>query len=269
MENDPIITLTTDFGTRDGYVGAMIGVIVRQCPTARIFTITHDVKPQDIIGGSWALRNAWRWFPRETIHVAVVDPGVGTDRRPVLVRAGGHTFIGPDNGLITGAIAGTMIDVARVIENPKARAPETSATFHGRDIFAWAAGWLLCGHEWPAVGGPIRPHNLVHPPDESPRVRKDKRGTSIQGRALLADRFGNLITSIFGTLIDEAMGPRSIPEVRVNGTPVRFGRTFGDVDEGESIAYVGSGGQLEIAINGGSAAEVFGSAASVVVSVAA
>lgn len=269
MERDPIITLTTDFGTRDGYVGAMVGVIVRQCPKARIFSITHDVDPQDILGGAWALRNAWRWFPPGTIHVAVIDPRVGTDRRGVLVRADGHTFVGPDNGLIPGAVADTMIDAARIIDNPDARAPETSATFHGRDVFAWAAGWLASGHEWPAVGQPIQPSDLVRPPDETPRVRKDQRATSIQGRALIADRFGNLITSIYGRLITESKDLGGTPEVRVDGIPVQFGRTFGDVDEGDAIAYIGSSGQLEIGINGGSAANVYGKSASVVVSVPA
>jgi len=256
-KSDPIITLTTDFGTQDGYAGAMTGVIFRQCPTARVVTITHDVPPRDIRAGAWALRNAWPWFPPGTIHVAVVDPGVGTARRGILIRAARQTFIGPDNGILTEAVSGRVIDAVRELENPAARSADPSPTFHGRDIFAWSAGWLAAGHEWPAIGPPVSPSDLVRLPDRTPRLERSGDRIVLVGGVMLADRFGNLISTIPRETLTRSFG-EAVLEAFVDGRPVAFARTFSDVSAGEAVAYVGSGGFVEIAVNEGSAAEMFG-----------
>jgi hypothetical protein len=222
-----------------------------------VVTITHDVPPQDIRAGAWALRNAWPWFPPETIHVVVVDPGVGSERRGILVRAGGHVFIGPDNGVVPEALAATPIDASRELTNPAARANAPSATFHGRDIFAWAAGWLGAGNHWSAVGPAIPASDLVRLPDLTPRTERGADGAVIVGGAMIADRFGNLITTITGELIAEAFGDAE-PRGLVGGQRVPFRRTFSDVAPGEPVMYVGSSGLVEVAVNRGSAVERFG-----------
>ena len=271
MDSPPIITLTTDFGLQDGYVGAMCGVILRQCPTAHVVPITHDVSPWDIRAGGWALRNAWRWYPAGTIHVAVVDPGVGSKRRAILVRTAGQSFVGPDNGILPEALSGVMIDAVREITHPAAQAPEPSPTFHGRDVFAWAAGWLAAGHEWPAVGPPIPPDSLVRLAGDAPRVERADDTTTIDGTVMLADRFGNLVTTIKRDTLEQAGGDIDIGQlcigVLVADTPVTFGRTFADVPAHSPIAYIDSSGHMEIALNCGSAAEFFGRNATIHVTV--
>jgi len=263
MNATPIITLTTDFATQDGYVAAMIGVILRQCPSAHVVSITHEVPPRDLRAAAWALRNAWPYFPAGTIHVVVVDPGVGSERRGILVRAARHTFIGPDNGLLLEAISGEMLDAVRELTNPAARAAQPSPTFHGRDVFAWAAGWIAAGREWPAVGPPLPTGDLIRLPDLPPRVERDADGATITGAVMLADRFGNLITTITDEWLTSLFG-KGVPQVSVNGQPIHLGRTFSDVAEGDAVAYVGSSGYLEIAVNSGSALELFGQAAEIV-----
>lgn len=257
MKPVPIITFTTDFGTQDGYVGAMTGVIQRQCPNARVVTITHDVPPGDIRAGAWALGNAWPWFPPETIHVVVVDPGVGSERRGILVRARRQALIGPDNGVIPEAVRGTRIDTVREVANPVARAAAPNATFHGRDIFAWAAGWLTAGNQWRDVGPAIAPSDLVRLPDRLPRIERDRNRTAIVGNVLRADRFGNLITTVSGDLVARHIG-KATPRVFVGNVEVPLGRTFSDVAPGDAVAYVGSSGVLEVAVSRGRAIERFG-----------
>lgn len=252
-----IITLTTDFGTQDGYVGAMAGVILSQCPEARVVAITHDVPPHDLQAGAWALRNAWPWFPTGTVHVVVVDPGVGSERRGILVRARGQTFIAPDNGIIPEALGGTTLDEVRELGNPAARAKTASATFHGRDVFAWAAGWLAAGNDWSALGSPVPPSELVTLPDRSPLVERDGERLIVVGAVMIADRFGNLVTTIGNDLLPRQLGA-SEPRVFVNRERVPFRRTFSDVEPGQAVAYLGSSGLLEIAVNQRSAVARFG-----------
>jgi S-adenosyl-L-methionine hydrolase (adenosine-forming) len=255
METNPIVTLTTDFGTQDGYVGAMIGVILSHAPHAQVHHITHDVPPMDVASGGWALMNAWQWFPSGTIHVVVVDPGVGTDRRGIVVSAGGHVFIGPDNGVIPFAIGDRDIDALYEIANADAMAPDINPTFHGRDVFSWCAGWIIAGNEPSGAGPQLGTASVVEVSKETLKIRHDGGIRIITGCILACDRFGNLITTIRSEMLPEPVGS---PDIRVDGMIVAFARTFGDVPPGDPVAYVGSGGYVEVAVNGDSAESRYG-----------
>ena len=148
----PIVTLTTDFGERDPYVAAMKGVILSRCPEARVIDLTHDIAACDIFEGARFLAEAVPCFPEGSIHVAVVDPGVGTSRLALYARVGGRTVIGPDNGLVTLLMRAHRLEEARVISNPDFHREKVSPTFHGRDVFAFAAGRLACGAKPEAIG---------------------------------------------------------------------------------------------------------------------
>ncbi len=240
---EPIITLLSDFGTVDGFVGAMKGVILSLAPGARIIDLSHDIPAQDIRGGAWALREAAPLFPVGTIHVTVVDPGVGTERRPLLLESGGQSFIGPDNGVLT--LAAREDCRAWSLEDAQYFRPQVSATFHGRDIFAPVAGHLAAGKD-PSVFGPeIERWRRLPLPE--PVVGQSK----IEGQVIHVDRFGNLITNIpSGTLTGETAWRVNWREVDIG--PIR--RTFGDVASGAWVAYPGSSGMLELGIRDGRAA---------------
>src|SRR5690349_16009936 len=141
----PAVVLLTDFGLADGYVGIMKGVLLGIAPRAPLVDLSHDVPPQDIATGAWILHTAWRYFPPGSIFLCVVDPGVGSARRPVALRANARLFVGPDNGLFTYVLASEPPDASVILDNPRYRLPAPSATFHGRDIFAPAAGHLAAG----------------------------------------------------------------------------------------------------------------------------
>ena len=251
-----VITLTTDFGTRDGYVGAMKGVLALRAPAAVVADITHDVPPQSIAAGAWALRNAWPWFPEGTIHVVVVDPGVGSDRRGLVVLADGHIFVGPDNGVIPLALGKTAAQTAFEIGNPRAMAAEPSATFHGRDVFSTCAAWLAVGSPIESVGPPVPPGQLVRLGLPEPTARLECGATVITGGVQVADRFGNLVSNVRNALVERTFSGEVI--ATVNGEAVTFGRTFADVAAGEPIVYTGSSDYVEIAVNLGSAEARFG-----------
>ena len=230
-----IVTLTTDFGDRDGYVGAMKGVILSRAPGVVLVDITHAVPPQDIAAAANALADAAPFFPPGTVHVAVVDPGVGGERAAVVVAAGGQLFVGPDNGIF--ALAAPRPDAVHVIAEPDFRRASVAATFHGRDVFAPAAAQLALGAP-PGAAGPAVP---------------------LRGRLELAagdcvvhvDRFGNLVTDI-------ARVPATAT-IRIAGRTIAgVSRTYENGAPGELLAYVGSRGTIEIAVRGGSAAELLG-----------
>ena len=240
-----VISLTTDFGTRDTYVAEMKAAILSITRDVHVVDITHEIPPQDVLAGALALEAAAPWFPPATIHVAVVDPGVGTARRGLAVTAGGRTFVGPDNGLFTPFLAGAGW---RAFELTAAeyRGPHVSRTFHGRDVFAPAAAHLAGGLEphrlGPAVTDPVR---LTWP---EVLVAEGKIG----GAVLHIDRFGNLVTSIPGEALT-SLGPEIT--VRVAGKTLPLVRTYGELKRGNPGALVGSGNRLEIAVNAGSAAK--------------
>jgi len=243
----PVVTLTSDFGTGSGYPAQMAGVVLRALPHAAVVDLSHDVPHFDVLAGALLLEACVPAFPEHAVHVAVVDPGVGTARRPIcVVDALGRRLVGPDNGLFSPFL-GPATRVHHLV-NPKVVPVPRSATFHGRDLFAPVAAWLAAGNE-PAVLGP----RLEDPVRlEWPEARR-QRGV-VKGVGLLADPFGNVITSI--TARDLAGG--TVREVRVGGHPARFVTTFGEGGPGDLLALVGSGGRLEIAVREGSAAAVVG-----------
>ena len=243
----PIITLTTDFGLADPYVGQVKGVLLSLCPQARLVDLSHQVPPQDLRTAGLILSTSVEYFPKDTIHLVVVDPGVGTSRRALVVRAGGRTFVAPDNGLLSGIIKSAEKVRCRVIANKEYLSPRISPTFHGRDVFAWAAGRLAAGLE-PSQLGPEINDPLVQ---DWPRpILKD--GT-IRGRVLFADRFGNLVTDIPARLILDS--PSSgVPEIRIGERVLKgLHLTYAEAGPGRLLALIGSFDNLEIARNLGRA----------------
>jgi S-adenosylmethionine hydrolase len=244
----PLFTLTTDYGSASAYPAQVKAVLLAAIPDARIVDVTHDVPAFDLRAGALILEAAVPWFPRETVHLAVVDPGVGTARRALVVTdPEGRRFVGPDNGLLTpylghGARVRAIAERGGVIPTPR------RATFHGRDLFAPAAAYLARGGTAEALGPEVNdPVRL-----EWPGARRD--GDAVVGEVLGADRFGNLVTSIR----ESDLGGTAVVEVDVGGRPARFVRTFGEGDRGELLALVGSGGRLEIAVREASAAGILG-----------
>lgn len=254
----PLLTLTTDFGTDDAYVAAMRGVIATLAPEVRTVDVTHAVAPQDVMEAAWALRQAVPFFPPGTVHLAVVDPGVGTSRRGIACRIAGHTFVGPDNGLFSlllgeDALGPEAPEALVVLDRPEAwRTPDPSPTFHGRDVFAPVAARLAAGTPLEAVGSAADPASLVRLHWVRPRA--DEEG--VQGWVVHVDRFGNAITNIPATLVAAYAGGR--PLRCYAGSAILHGlrRTYADVAPGEPLLLVGSSGYLEIGINGGHAARL-------------
>jgi S-adenosylmethionine hydrolase len=231
-----IITLTTDFGTQDGYVGAMKGVILSMASSATVVDLTHDVPPYDVEAAAFAVAQAARFFPDGTVHVVVVDPGVGSQRAGVVIDDGRQRFVGPDNGVFALAVAEPR--AAHEITAPWFRRGTVSATFHGRDVFAPAAARL-------ALGAPVE--------EAGPRVTLQARRPEGVGRVVHIDRFGNLVTDIPAARLPEKT------RIRVGRLVLkRLAQTFADVGRGRPVAYVGSAGTLEIAVREGSAAKAYG-----------
>ena len=241
-----LITLTTDFGLRDPFVGIMKGVMLSICPSARLVDLTHEVPPQDIVAGGLALEAAAPFFPAGTVHLAVVDPGVGTGRRGIAVRAGGSFLVGPDNGLFTWALEGPGW-TAVSLTAPEYRLAEVSRTFHGRDVFAPAAAYLASGVPLERLGP------VVADPERLLRPGCRLEGAQLVGEVLDADRFGNLLTSIPAARLDEVPGAGGVV-VEVGGRLVHG--PVDAYDEGAAGApafIVGSTGRLEIFVKAGSA----------------
>jgi S-adenosylmethionine hydrolase len=248
----PLITLLTDFGAEDAFAGVMKGVIAKIAPEARVVDLTHAVPAQDIRAGAFQLLAAYRYFPEGTVHLAVVDPGVGTGRRIVAARTRGHTFVGPDNGLLRWAVddAGGALE-AVVVERPEYRLPCVSATFHGRDIMAPAAAHLATGLRLAALGPPAGPLAGEPFPQPAPVVG------GLAGVVLHVDHFGNCITNL----------PPAAPPATVclDGARARLVQTYHDGAPGELVALVSSSGLLEVAVRGASAARLTGATAGSVV----
>lgn len=243
-----VVTFTTDFGTIDGYVGAMKGVVLSLAPDAVLVDITHDVPRHDVAAGAFALAQAAPLFPPGTVHIAVVDPGVGGDRADIVVEAGGAYFVGPDNGLLALAARGPR--VAHEIVRADFRRDPVSPTFHGRDVFAQTAGKIARGSLLKDAGP------LLEAIEELPGVRLAD-GEQDAAVVVHIDAFGNLITSWAG----DGLGPgRWRVEVLAAGGgtsrsfDVQGARTYADVAPGELLTYVGSAGVVEIAVREGSAA---------------
>ncbi|MGI8907293.1 MAG: SAM hydrolase/SAM-dependent halogenase family protein [Candidatus Sumerlaeaceae bacterium] len=235
------VVLLTDFGTRDWFVGVMKGVIKKQCQDADIIDICHEVDRQDVQQAEFVLRASRQWFPAGTIFLAIVDPGVGTDRDPVVIvdDAHDHFYVGPNNGLF-GFLSGERTQ-ASILRLPHNVGQEVSATFHGRDIFAVAAGRLAAGTDIEELSSGTT--TILRLPGTSSNVDR--------GEIQYFDRFGNAITTI-----ERASAP--VDCVYIDGIEhaIRLVRTYADVPEGEALAYWGSAGLLEIGIRNGSARDV-------------
>jgi len=249
---DPIITLTTDFGTSDHLVGSMKGVILNINPAARIVDLNHSVVPYDILDGALSLANAYSYYPSRTIHVIVVDPGVGTERRPILVTGEKHFFVAPDNGILSPIYEREPCTVRHITAEHYFLNP-ISPTFHGRDIFAPTAGWLSKAFQTEAFGDVVTDFVRF----TLPKAKSTEQ--AVRGVVLRVDAFGNLMTNLTADEIPaEAIDGGEI-KLAVNGKPVgRFARTFASGGPGEPIAFLGSAGYVEIAVNRGSAARTLG-----------
>ncbi len=249
-----IITLLTDFGLGDSYVAEMKGVLLSLAPGATLVDVTHLVPPQETVQGALILASAFSRFPSGTVHLAVVDPGVGTERRAVAAEAGGYLFVGPDNGLLSLALE--RAGKARVIHLTESRfwLPEVSATFHGRDIFAPVAAHLARGVPLEEMGTPISSLTALPFPKPSPL---DDGG--VRGQVVAVDHFGNLVTNIREEDLFPSSGRDGPQEIEVGDRRLQgVHRTYGDVGEREPLALIGSSGYLVLAVMGGSAAEELG-----------
>lgn len=240
-----LITLTTDFGTADGYQAALEGVIASISRSIRVIVVSHDVPAGDIVGGWYLLKTHHRYFPPGTVHLAVVDPGVGGDRKIIAVRTRTGFFVAPDNGLLSFLSKREIVSI-HSITNRDYSLGEISPVFHGRDIMAPAAAYLSLGVDPSCLGRRLDDMRRL----SGLKPNRNRRG--LTGRVIWIDRFGNLISNI------EAAGKMDgIVSVEATAVgPIR--RTFSDVASGEPVAYIGSGGHLEIAVRDGSAAEYFG-----------
>ncbi len=249
---DPIITLTTDFGTSDHLVGTMKGVILNINPAVRIVDLNHHVTPFDVLDGALSIANAYRYFPPRTIHVVIVDPGVGTQRRPLLVSGEKQYFIAPDNGVLSMVFDRESCTVRHITAEHYFLNP-ISPTFHGRDIFAPTAAWLSKAFQTEAFGEEISDFVRFAVPKAKPA------GQAVKGVVLRVDAFGNLITNLTTEDVPAAAVESGSIKLSVGGKEIRkFAQTFALGTPGEPIAIFGSAGYLEIAINRGSAARTLG-----------
>jgi hypothetical protein len=247
------ITLLTDFGLKDGYVGVMKGVIWGIAPQAQIADITHQIRPQNVLEGALALGRVAPFFPPETVHVAVVDPGVGTQRRPIAARLGACFFVGPDNGLCT-----VMVEQARRqdaetrfyhLNQPRYWLPEISTVFHGRDIFSPVAAHLVNGVPLEDLGAPISDPVLL----DLPEPQRFKSGW--RGQVMVVDNFGNLSTNLTRRHLSE----QGAVTVRIAGRSIHgLVSTFGDGIPGQLVALIGEEDDLTISVVNGDAAAALG-----------
>lgn len=245
-----IVTLTTDFGISGPYVGQLKGAILSLAPSATIVDISHGVPPQDIAAGAMLLGDVWRSYPDHTVHMAVVDPGVGTARRPIVVMSRGHFFVGPDNGLFTHVIRGDDECEVRAIDNTNLWGPRRSSTFHGRDLFAPVAARLAMGLDLESVG-PLANDPVLLPLDE-PVMNADR--SQVLARIISVDPYGNLITNVTKNWLSQFGQEKSWRVVcePVGLLPIR--RTYGDASPGDPLALWDSQDRLEIAVAMGNAA---------------
>jgi S-adenosylmethionine hydrolase len=242
-----ILTLTTDFGYDGPYVAAIKGVVLSLAPGTQLVDVSHAISPQNILEGAFVLAGVVDVFPRGTVHLAVIDPGVGTERRLVAVATAGQWFVAPDNGLLGGVLHGRKADEIREISNPEIRRREVSNTFHGRDILAPAASHLLRGGS-PEELGPLRDRVITLANFEP---RKDEWG--LVGEVIFRDAFGNLITNVPDHRL--ASAPPHMWTIEVAGQKIEgLSRTYGEQPPGTLIALTGSTGWIEVAAVNGDAA---------------
>jgi len=248
----PVITLTTDFGLKDHYVAAIKGVILKLCPNAQIVDVSHTINRHDVREAAYVLAQASPYFPEDTVHVVVVDPGVGTERRRLAIRGRRGYFVGPDNGVLMPAAR--REGIVRMVEvvNREMMLPSVSSTFEGRDVFAPVAAHLANGVDIVKLGPE------VNEPVELPWGDFEATPLRVTGEVLHIDGFGNIITNIpnsaiepwrQGSFLRAKVGPREESSI--------LSRSYADVPEGRTVVVLGSASFLEIAVNRGSAEELF------------
>lgn len=265
----PLIALLTDFGTQDAYVGVMKGVMAGICPDAQFVDLTHAIEPQNVRQGAFVLMTAFGYFPKGTVFLVVVDPGVGSQRRAIAARAGDCFFVAPDNGVLNYVLRRYPYAVINELTSPAHQLAQVSSTFHGRDVFAPAAAYLAAGESLDRLGGRVRD------PQKLPQPTLALEANRLTGEVLHIDHYGNIVTSL-GALAwasgDDLVLTPAFGSVR---KPQRFSaskaschmgsakidgvsRTYAQVGQGELVALIGSSGFLEISVNHGSAAERLG-----------
>jgi hypothetical protein len=223
----------------------MKGVIASLCPAAQLIDLTHEIPPQNIAEARFNLLSAYPYFPQGTVHLVVVDPGVGTERRAIALQTPRGYLVGPDNGVLSGILdEENEIAAVELTDKRYWRSPNPSHTFHGRDIFAPVAAHLASGVALTQLGDEIDPAALVRFPIPEPKVTTDQ----VTGHVQHVDHFGNLVTTISASVAQQQNW-----QIRVGGNQIPLGQTYGDAEPGQAIALIGSHNYLEIAINGGSA----------------
>jgi len=240
-----IITLITDFGDKSGYVGVMKGVILSINPDCRIVDISHQISPQDREEAAFVLKSVYPFFPPESIHLVVVDPGVGSKRKPILIESGTHWFVGPDNGVLSFACLTEECKKVWEITNTSYFLPRVSSTFHGRDIFAPVAAHLSLGVPAHDLGEELK--HCVRLEALEPEILQGM----IKARVMYTDHFGNVISNISYNLFNAMVADKPF-RITVGGTVIeRIAPSYADAREGEIIALFGSSQQLEIAVRNG------------------
>jgi S-adenosylmethionine hydrolase len=239
-----IITLTTDFGSRDGYVGTIKGVILSINPKAEIIDISHQIPPQNVLAGAFCLFNSCTFFPEGTIHIAVVDPEVGGKRKGILIQTERYSLIGPDNGVFSPFLRTEKIKRMISLTNPKYFLGKVSATFHSRDIFAPVAAYLSLGVEAKEFGPALSEIARLNLPSI------EKRGGKIIGRIIHIDNFGNLVSNVTAQELSKIKKFKMKVKNRIIS---RLSKTYSEVGKGKILAYQGSSGFLEVGIREGNA----------------
>ncbi|MDH3330361.1 MAG: SAM-dependent chlorinase/fluorinase [Desulfobulbaceae bacterium] len=251
MKLPNLITLTTDFGLQDAYVGQIKGAILRRNIDARIIDLTHAIDAQDILAAAVTIRSSYHYFPQESVHMVVVDPGVGSQRKILVMKADNHLFVAPDNGALTFLIRDKKTQAVHRVANRSLFPDEISATFHGRDIMAPVAAALADGMKIAEVGPAINIEDCVQL--DIQKTQLDKQG--ITGRVIHIDRFGNIQTTITSGNIS-LYQPSSFAGIVIRSQKINaISTTYSDSAAGELVAVIDSAGHLEIAVNRGNAAE--------------
>jgi len=246
-KQQPLVTLLTDFGVADAYVGIMRGVIHARCPGVRLADITHEIEQGNIHQGGYLLGTAWSYYPAGTVHCAVVDPGVGGDRRILAAEVDGHRFVAPDNGLLSDVFDQVKPTHVVNVESEDVMLKPVSHTFHGRDIFAPAAAALAAAAPLEKLGPATE--NWIH----LPRLEPGASDGVLVGQVIHVDRFGNIITNLHAGDVPE------VPRVRIAQHAIHGLQTsYGAVGEGKLLAIIGSTGRLEISANRAHAASLLG-----------
>lgn len=257
MTTPAIVTLLTDFGTADGYVAEVKGVVLTHAPGVTVVDAGHEVPPGDVGRAARALGRYWDRFPAGTVHLCVVDPGVGTARKSVAIEAGRRWYVGPDNGLVTRVLEVHPVGRVVALLPDRGTGEPVSRTFHGRDVFAPAAAHLATGGDPAALGEALGAEGVVRLPLARPR----QEGSHLVGAIVGVDRFGNLTTNLRPAQVAEATGwEPGLPTLLadVGGHAIPFAATYGEVDSGTPLLLIDSEGWLEIAVRDGSAERALG-----------